>query len=122
MTRFYDEGGLNTTRVAATAEEDARRAADRRRARTGVAALVAEAYGGVEVLREQPLSAELAAREFRELLDMLDLDPTPQAAPGVCARPGCGRPRTMLAASSGGIGGRKWLRLGFCSAQCWAES
>jgi hypothetical protein len=122
VARFYDEGGLDTARVSAAAEDTERRAADRRRARTGVAAVVADAYGGVEALAEQPLRRELAAREFRELLDMLDLDATKGHGPGRCVREGCGRPRSMQAASSGGSGGRKWMRLGFCSAGCWAAS
>lgn len=116
--------GMDTTRLPSTQvdSEAERRGGSSRVARTKLAAFLVAERGGMAVVTADAGLASAAAEDFSLLIDMLGLDPTPPARPGVCRRPACGAPLSITAAVLKQRRVKPFVREGFCSPACWADA
>jgi hypothetical protein len=114
--------GRDTARVALDPASEEARLTRSRRARGNLAAILVEAAGGLDVVAAD---GTLVAEEFRELCDLLGLDPPPSADPGVCRRSGCCNLLSLSGVVRPGSGSGNARsergdarRKGFCSNRC----
>lgn len=106
--------GMEVLRLSAE-EQDARRRHEKRvAARGNLAALLVDKAGGLERVEADKLLVLDTAAEFAELCEALGLDPAPEGAPGICARPACTNEVPLHAA----MRANEHQRRGFCSNRC----